>query len=101
MTDLLVQVIFGWPSMIASLLLAATGVFLKRPVLLLVGAAFFIAPAWYLGGTPSIRWFGALLPLFILCSAWSVKKGWMIPAWLLLLAPAGACVWLACLVLSQ
>ena len=101
MQELLVQIVFGWPFIIASLLLAAAGVLMKRPVLLVAGAIFFVPPAWYLSGYPAIRWFGILLPLFILGAALYVKRGKLGIAWVLLSAPILVSAWLAFLVIAQ
>ena len=35
MTDLLVQIIFGWPAIITSILLSIAGVWWKKPALLI------------------------------------------------------------------
>jgi hypothetical protein len=95
------QIVFGWPFIILSLLLAVTGVIMKRHALLVAGALFFVPPAWYLSGYPSIRWFGMLLPVFILGAAYYVKQGKAVIAWALLSAPILASAWLAFLVMAQ
>lgn len=101
MQETIVQIVFGWPFIILSLLLAVIGVNWKRPVLLVASALFFTPPAWYLSGYPSIRWFGILLPALILGAAYYVKRGKAGLAWVLLLAPALVSVWLAVVVLTQ
>jgi hypothetical protein len=95
------QIVFGWPFIIISLLLAVTGVLVKRPALLLASAVFFTPPALYLSGYPSIRWFGFLLPIFILGAAYYVKRGSAGLAWALLSAPVLVSAWLAILVITQ
>jgi hypothetical protein len=40
MQQIIVQIVFGWPFIILSLLLVVTGVILKRPALLNAGAVF-------------------------------------------------------------
>ena len=101
MQEIIVQIIFGWPFIIISLLLAVTGVILKRPALLNAGAVFFTPPALYLSGYPSIRWFGILLPLFFLGAAYYVNRGKAGLAWVLLSAPVLVSAWLAFLVITQ
>ena len=98
---MLAQIIFGWPFIILSLLLAATGILTRRPVLLVAGALFFGPPAWYLRGYPFISWFGLLLPVSILGAAYFVKKDRRVLAWLLVLPPVLASAWLAYLVMAQ
>lgn len=101
MPPIFAQIIFGWPFIILSLLLAVTGVILKRPVLLVAGAVFFTPPAWYLSGYPSVRWFGMLLPVFLLSDANVVRRSQLILASLLVLPPVLASAWLAYLVMAQ
>ena len=101
MQQFFAQIVFGWPFIILSLLLAVTGVIMKRPALLVAGAVFFVPPAWYLSGYPSIRWFGILLPVFMLGAAYYVKRGKAGIAWALLSAPALVSAWLAFLVIAQ
>jgi hypothetical protein len=101
MQEILVQIIFGWPFIILSLLLAVAGVILKRPPLLVAAALFFTPPAWYLSGYPGIRWFGILLPAFILGAAYSVKRGKTALAWVLLSPSILISAWLAFLVMAQ
>lgn len=101
MQALLAQIIFGWPFIIISLLLAVTGILVKRPALLVAGAVFFVPPAWYLSGYPAIRWFGMLLPVCILGAAYYVKKGRFRLALLLVLPPVILSAWLAFLVMAQ
>jgi len=101
MQPIFAQIIFGWPFIILSLLLAVTGVIGKRPALLVAAALFFTPPAWYLSGYPSIRWFGITLPVFMLGAAYSVKRGKAGIAWALLSAPILVSAWLAFLVIAQ
>jgi len=98
---LLAQIIFGWPFIILSLLLAVAGILTKRWALLVAGAIFFVPPAWYLSGYPAIRGFGMLLPVSILGAAYFVKKGQHALAWLLTLPPIVVSAWLAFLVMAQ
>jgi len=84
-----------------SLLLAVTGVIVKRVPLLQAAALLFTPPAWYLSGYPSISGFGLLLPAFILGAAYSVKRGKAGIAWILLAAPVMVSAWLAILVITQ
>jgi hypothetical protein len=101
MQQLVVQIVFGWPFIILSLSLAFAGILLKRPVLLVAAAIFFVPPAWYLSGYPVIRWFGMLLPVSILGAAYYVKKDKLRPALLLVLPPLITSAWLAFLVMAQ
>jgi hypothetical protein len=101
MQDTLVQIIFGWPFIITSLLLAVAGMLTKRPALLVAGAVFYIPPAWALRGYPVLRWAAILLPVLILCASLYVKKGKIAFAWILLSMPILVSIFLALLVVSQ
>ena len=101
MNQIFAQIIFGWPFIITSLLLAVAGILMKRHALLVVGAIFFVLPAWYLSGYPAIRWFWMLLPVSILGAAYFVKKERQKLAWLLVSSPILISAWLAFLVMAQ
>ena len=101
MQAIFAQILFGWPFIIISLLLAITGVIMKRPGLLVAAALFFTPPAWYLSGYPFIRWFGLLLPAFILGAAYYVRRGKAGIALLLLSPSILVSAWLAFLVMAQ
>jgi hypothetical protein len=64
MTDTLVQIIFGWPAIIATLLVSIAGLVWKRYWLLLVGALLFFPFSLYLSGLPATRGLGLFLPVF-------------------------------------
>ncbi|HET9589261.1 MAG TPA: hypothetical protein VFO91_10770 [Anaerolineales bacterium] len=99
--ELLVQIIFGWPFIIAALLLSAAGILLKRHQFLVAGALFFLPPSLYLSGYPGLRWFALLLPFFIFGAAYFVRENRPGLAWLLLLPPIALSAWLAYVVLTQ
>ena len=101
MTEILVQIIFGWPFIIASLLLSVGGILLKRQQYLVAGALFFLPPSLYLSGYPAIRWFALLLPFFIFAAGYFIKANRSGIAWRLLLPPITMSVWLAYLVMEQ
>lgn len=98
---MLAQIIFGWPFIITSLVLAVVGILLKRPMLLAAGAIFFTPPAWYLSGYLAIRGFGFLLPVCMAGAAYFVKKNQLRPALLLILPSVIVSAWLAFLVMAQ
>jgi hypothetical protein len=98
---MLAQIVFGWPFIILSLLLAFAGILVKRPALLVTSAIVFAPPAWYLSGYPVIRWFGMLLPVSLLSAAYYIKKEQLRLALLLVLPPLLASAWLAFLVMAQ
>ena len=98
MLDLLVQIIFGWPAIITSILLSVAGVWLKKPSLLVVAGIVCIPFTYYLSGfrTPAV-----VLPFFQFGSAYAVarQKNWL--AWLLIVPLVVIAVVLAYAVLTQ
>jgi hypothetical protein len=79
MYELLIQTFLGWPAMILALALGLAGILLKKSSLPLIGAVFFLAPAWYLSHYLVIL--GAL-PFFLLLSAQAISRNKILFAWL-------------------
>lgn len=99
MSDLLVQIIFGWPAIITSILLSIAGVWLSKPVFLVVAGVICIPFAAYLtAGSP---YPGLLLPFFQFGSAYAVKHQKTLLAWLLIVPMMIATSMLAYVVLNQ
>ena len=96
--QIFIQIIFGWPAIIASILLSIAGVWLKKPVLLVVAGVVCIPFTYYLSGfrTPAV-----ILPLFQFGSAYAVARQKDLIAWLLLAPLVIIAVILAYAVLSQ
>ncbi len=83
MSDILVQIIFGWPAVIISLALSAAGILWRKPVMLVIGAVICVPFAWYLSGYPAIRSAANLLPLLTGSAAYAIHKDKTNLAWLL------------------
>lgn len=81
-TDALIQIIFGWPAIITSVLLSIVGVASKKPAFLVAAGVIGIPFAAYL--TAGSRVPGLLLPLLQLGSAYAVKRHMTRIAWLLI-----------------
>ena len=98
MTELLVQIIFGWPAIITSILLSIAGVWLKKPALLVTAGIVCIPFTYYLSGfrTPAV-----VLPLFQFGSAFAVSRQKNLIAWLLITPIVVIAVVLAYVVLTQ
>jgi hypothetical protein len=96
--NLFIQIIFGWPAIITSILLSIAGVWLKKPVLLVVAGVVCIPFTYYLSGfrTPAV-----ILPLFQFGSAYAVARQKELIAGLLLAPLVIIAVFLAYAVLSQ
>ena len=84
MMDTLVQAIFGWPAIIATMLVSIAGLVWKRYWLMLIGTLLFFPFSLYLSGGPATRGLGIFLPVFQLGAALSVRAGKFPLAWVLL-----------------
>ena len=97
-SEIWIQIIFGWPAIITSILLSLAGLWLKKPVLLVVAGVLCLPFTYYLSGfrTPAV-----VLPLFQFGAAYAIsrQKPWV--AWLLLLPLVMIALILAYAVLTQ
>jgi hypothetical protein len=98
MNDVFVQIVFGWPAIITSILLSIAGVWLKKPVVLAVAGIALIPFTYYLSGfrNPFV-----VLPLFQFGSAYAVIRQKTLLAWLLIAPILIIAVLLGYAVLSQ
>jgi hypothetical protein len=101
MSDLLVQIVFGWPFIILSLLVSLISLITKRYWLLLVGAVLFAPFSYYLNGAPGIHGIGFAFPLFLAGAAFAVRANKMVLAWILILPAFLVSALIAFVVLSQ
>jgi hypothetical protein len=93
MIDLFVVMVFGLPAVLLSLVLSVIGVWKDKFWLVMLGAVLFIPFAYYLNGSPGLRGFAILLPLFQMASAAAVREKNKMWAWLLLVPALAASVW--------
>ena len=85
--------LFGWPAIIVSMGLAATGIKRRKPVLLVVSAVLVAPLSLYLSG--AANWVALAGPVFLLsliASAYAVKRGLSWLAWDSLAPFAGVAV---------
>ena len=99
MTEILVQIIFGWPAIITSILLSIAGVWLKKPVLLVVAGIVCIPFTYYVSN--GFRNPALLLPFFQFGSAFAIARQKNLIAWLFLVPIVIFAVALAYIVLAQ
>lgn len=98
MTDILVQIIFGWPAIIASILLSIAGVWMKKPGLLVAAGIVCIPVSYYLTG---YRIPAFLLPFFQFGSAYAITRQKSLLAWLFIVPLVVIAIVLAYIVLTQ
>ena len=98
MNDLLVQIVFGWPAIITSILLSIAGVWLRKPAFLVTAGIVCIPFTYYLSGyrTPAV-----ILPLFQFGSAFALTRQKNLLAWLLIIPIVVIALVLAYVVLTQ
>ena len=101
MSDILVQIIFGWPAIILSLVVSAAGFLKKWPWMLVAGGLLCAPFSFYLYGFTTLRYFAFLLPFFQFGAAWAVKVERKALAWILLLPLVIVMAVLATMVLAQ
>jgi len=99
MTELLVQIIFGWPAIITSILLSVAGVWLKKPTLVVASGIVCIPFTYYISNGFSTPAF--LLPFFAFGSAYAITRQKNRIAWLLIAPIFIVAVVLAYIVLTQ
>jgi hypothetical protein len=93
MIDLFVVMVFGLPAVLVSLVLSVIGVLREKFWLVILGAVLFIPFAYYLNGSPGLRGFAILLPLFQMVSAAAVREKNKVWAWILLVPAFLASFW--------
>jgi len=83
MLDFLLSLLAGWPAIVTTVILAAYGL-VKNNYRYLVGAAILAVPfSWFLSGFPVVRSPIFLTPVLIFGSAWAMRYGREMMAWLL------------------
>ena len=98
-SDLLVVMLFGFPAVILSLPISAIGVLKEKVWLVVVGAVLFVPFSFYLSGAPGSAGLPILLPGFQVGSALALREKNRLWAWLLLLPPLLAILWVLGVVL--
>ena len=99
MTEIFVQIIFGWPAVISSILLSIAGIMLKKPALLVASGIICIPFTYYISNgfrNPTL-----LLPLFQFASAYAITRQRNLIAGLLIAPLIIVSVALAYAVLTQ
>jgi hypothetical protein len=99
LSEILIQIIFGWPAIVTSILLSIAGVWLKKPALLVAAGVICIPFTYYLSGfrTPAV----VLLPFSLFGSAYAIRAQRPLLAWLLIAPLIVIAALLAYAVLTQ
>jgi predicted membrane channel-forming protein YqfA (hemolysin III family) len=65
----IVAILMGWPSLIAALLLSASGTWLGKPALVWASVVLIVPVAFYLSGSPAYPFVGVIPVLALVASA--------------------------------
>lgn len=97
--ELLIQMVFGWPAIITSILLSIAGVWLKKPAVLVAAGIVGLPFALYM--TAGYHMPALILPLFQFGSAFAITRQKMLFAWLFITPMIFSAAFLAYVVLTQ
>lgn len=97
--DALSIICFGWPAIIAAVLLSIAGLLMKKSNLLVIAGVVFTPFTYYLSG--GLRNPLVVMPFLLFAAAFAIHRGKTTVAWLLLLPLVLVVLWLAFVVFSQ
>jgi hypothetical protein len=93
MIDFLVVLTFGWPAIIATVILAIIGLVRSNHKFLVAAAILALPFSWFLSGFPIIRSPVFILPVLLLAAAFCMYRDRQMLAWLLVI-PYLLSIWL-------
>jgi hypothetical protein len=96
-----VAVIFGWPSVIASLVLVVAGLVTRGARLMLAGAIVGSPFLFYLSLTPRFRWVAPPVAVLLFCAARAVASRRSRTVLAMVSPYVALAVWVAWLVVNQ
>ncbi len=83
MLELSVAFFLGWPMILITVILAAIGLFRSDFRFLLASTLLTVPYSWFLSGFPLVRSPAFLMPVFLFCSAWAMRRSREMLAWIL------------------
>ena len=99
MTEVFIQIMFGWPAIITAILLSIIGVVIKRPVMLVIAGIVCLPFTYYISN--GLRNPAVSLPLFQFASAFAISRQRNVLAWLMISPLIVIATMLAYVVLTQ
>jgi hypothetical protein len=90
----LVQMVFGWPFILLSLVASAIGITSNKAWPVLLGIILILPFCYYLNSTRMFTGVGLILPILHIGSAWAIKEESDLWAWLLLVPTTFISMWL-------
>ena len=97
--ETIIQITFGWPAIIVTILLSITGLVLKKPSLLITAGIVCMPFTYYMSN--GFRNPFVLLPLLQFASAFAGTRQMQVTAWLLITPLIMSAIILAYAVLTQ
>jgi len=97
--DTIIQIIFGWPAIITTILLSVAGLVLKKHVPLIIAGIVCVPFTYYISN--GFRNPFVLLPLLQFASAFTITRQKQFVAWLLITPLILSAIILAYAVLTQ
>jgi hypothetical protein len=94
-------VVFGWPAVVASVVLTSCGIALRRPALALAGAIVAVPFMLYLFASPGARWIAPPVALAHFATPFALRRSGRGLAALLLLPFVLLAAYIATLVVRQ
>ena len=83
MLDFFLIILVGWPAIIATVILAALGLFRSNYRFIIAASILAVPFSWYLSGFPIIRSPAFLLPAILLASAFALYRKHEMIAWII------------------
>jgi len=99
LTDAFAIICFGWPAIIASIMLAFAGLLTKKANLMAIAGVVFLPFTYYLSN--GLRNPLVVMPFLLFASAFAISRGSTRLAWFLLLPLVLVILWLAFVVINQ
>jgi hypothetical protein len=94
MNQLLIQIVFGWPFIVLSILASIVGILNNRAWIVLLGALMIIPFAYNLNSLPPFGGYALLLPILQTASAFAVFEEKPVWAWVLFTPTVTVILWL-------
>jgi hypothetical protein len=83
MLSILVVIFFGWPAILASVIVSGIGLYKNKYPLLIIATILAFGPCWFLSGFPVVGSPVFLAPLLLFGAGFALSRGHEMIAWLL------------------
>lgn len=94
MPDIFIQIIFGWPFIVLSIMASVIGILNERAWIVFLGALMIIPFAYNLNSLPPFGGYALFLPVLLIGSAFAVFEEKPVWAWVLFTPTISIILWL-------